>query len=259
MAVPTPVKLVPPLLAQSSLVRSGLVELPYEDFARPSVLPGWDVRMLTAHVLLQLTGLLRILERPTDEIPLPVHEFVRRYRRDVEALDFATIETAADRTPDELISQWDQTVHVLTQRLAQPIAARLDTPRGPTLATDFLTTRIVELIVHADDLNRSLPDRPAITFDRKAMGVAVRSLAGMLETAYPGRSVEVRVPPFAAVQAIQGPRHTRGTPPNVVETDGLTFVRLATGRLAWADAVSGALVRASGNRADLSDQLPLLS
>lgn len=250
---------MPPLLAQSALLRAGLVELPYEDFARPSVLPGWDVRLLTAHLLLQLTGLLRFVDRPTDEVPLPVHEFVRGYRRDVEALDFATAQTAADHTPDELISSWDQTVHALTARLAQPVPARLDTPRGPTTAVDFLTTRIVELIVHTDDLNRSLPDRSPIAHDRKAMGVAVRSVASLLETAYPGRSVEVRVPPFAAVQAIEGPRHTRGTPPNVIETDGLTFLRLATGRLRWADALDQALVRASGNRADLSDQLPLLS
>jgi hypothetical protein len=118
---------------------------------------------------------------------------------------------------------------------------------------------VIEIVVHADDLNRSLPDREPIPLDRTALGIVVRALAGVLEARYPGRSVEVRVPPFAAVQAIEGPRHTRGTPPNVIETDPLTFVRLATGRLAWADAVTGALVRASGNRADLSEQLPLLS
>ena len=87
----------------------------------------------------------------------------------------------------------------------------------------------------------------------------MRALTGMLSAKYPGRSVEVRVPPFAAAQAIEGPRHTRGTPPNVVETDGLTFVRLATGRLGWTDAVADGQVRASGNRADLSEQLPLMS
>ncbi|HEX2904096.1 MAG TPA: sterol carrier family protein [Jatrophihabitans sp.] len=259
MAVPTPAKLAPQLLAQAALLRAALAELPYEEFGRPSVLPGWDVRLLAAHILLQLTGLARLVDRASDESPLPAHEFVRSYRRDVEALDFATLETAADRTPDELITQWDQTVHALTTRLAQPVPARLNTPRGPITAVDLLTTRILELIVHTDDVNRSLPDRPAVQFDRKALSVAVRTVAGMLETAYPGRSVEVRIPPFAAVQAIAGPRHTRGTPPNVVETDALTFLRLATGRLAWPEAVSGALVRASGNRADLSAQLPLLS
>jgi hypothetical protein len=75
----------------------------------------------------------------------------------------------------------------------------------------------------------------------------------------PGRSVEIRVPPFAAVQAIEGPRHTRGTPPNEIETDPLTWLRLATGRQQFADAVAAGLVRASGARADLTAHLPLLS
>jgi hypothetical protein len=94
---------------------------------------------------------------------------------------------------------------------------------------------------------------------RPALAAAVRGVAGLLPARYPGRSVEVRVPPFTAVQCIEGPRHTRGTPPNVVETDPLTFLRLATGRLAWAEAVANGSVRASGNRADLSEQLPLLN
>lgn len=74
----------------------------------------------------------------------------------------------------------------------------------------------------------------------------------------PGRTVEVRVPPFAAVQCVEGPRHTRGTPPNVVETDPRTWLELATGTLTWPDALATARVTASGNRADLSPHLPLL-
>jgi hypothetical protein len=68
----------------------------------------------------------------------------------------------------------------------------------------------------------------------------------------------VRIPPYAVVQCVEGPRHTRGTPPNVVETDPLTWVRLATGRLEWATALDEAKVSASGERADLSALLPLL-
>ncbi len=84
-----------------------------------------------------------------------------------------------------------------------------------------------------------------------------RALLDQLADVAPGRSVEVRVPPYAAVQCVAGPRHTRGTPGGVVETDPLTWVRLATGRLAWADAVVAGLVRASGERADLAPYLPL--
>jgi hypothetical protein len=69
--------------------------------------------------------------------------------------------------------------------------------------------------------------------------------------------VEVRVPPFGAVQCIEGPRHTRGTPPNVVETDPVTWVRLAVGLLSWEQAVAGRLVRVSGVRADLAGYLPV--
>jgi uncharacterized SCP-like protein len=92
---------------------------------------------------------------------------------------------------------------------------------------------------------------------RPVLGVAVKTSARWLAQQVPGRSVELRVPPFVAVQCVPGPRHTRGTPPNVVETDAATWLRLATGTLAWADAVADGKVSASGNRADLSALLPL--
>ncbi len=88
---------------------------------------------------------------------------------------------------------------------------------------------------------------------------AVRALLSRLGKAAPGRSVEVRVPPYGAIQCVAGPRHTRGTPPNVVETDPLTWIALATGRLAWSAAVADGRVRASGVRADLTGWLPLLA
>ncbi|AXB46492.1 sterol carrier family protein [Amycolatopsis albispora] len=95
------------------------------------------------------------------------------------------------------------------------------------------------------------PARPELA---KAVRLSLRTLAADA----PGRSVEVRVPPFAAVQCVAGPRHTRGTPPNVVETDPRTWLELATGRLDWAAAVDGGRVSASGSRADLARWLPIL-
>jgi hypothetical protein len=92
---------------------------------------------------------------------------------------------------------------------------------------------------------------------RPALRAAVRYTLGLLAERVPGKSVEVRVPPVAAVQCVPGPRHTRGTPPNVIETDPGTWLDLATGRLTWAAAVAGGRVYASGQRADLSDYLPL--
>jgi hypothetical protein len=93
--------------------------------------------------------------------------------------------------------------------------------------------------------------------DRDTTATAVRYLLQVLAETAEGNTVEVRVPPFGAVQAIQGPRHTRGTPPNVVEMDADTWVALATGSLLWADAVAAGRVSASGQRADLSLHLPV--
>jgi hypothetical protein len=92
---------------------------------------------------------------------------------------------------------------------------------------------------------------------RAVLGAAVKTSARWLAQQVPGRSVELRVPPFVAVQCVPGPRHTRGTPPNVVETDPATWLRLATGALTWEDALGEGKVSASGNRADLSGHLPL--
>ncbi|MEU1687106.1 sterol carrier family protein [Micromonospora sp. NPDC005707] len=95
------------------------------------------------------------------------------------------------------------------------------------------------------------------TPDRPVYREAVRTLLATLAERAPGRSVEVRVPPYGAVQCVAGPRHTRGTPPNVVEMDPATWLELATGRLGWAEAVTEGRVRVSGIRADLSEHLPL--
>ena len=92
---------------------------------------------------------------------------------------------------------------------------------------------------------------------RAVVGAAVKTTARWLAQQVPGRSVELRVPPHVAVQCVEGPRHTRGTPPNVIETDAATWLRLATGQLDWDTAVAEGTVVASGNRADLSPNLPL--
>ena len=94
--------------------------------------------------------------------------------------------------------------------------------------------------------------------DRAALRTACRALAHELAARVPGRTVELRVPPYAAVQCVPGPRHTRGTPPNVVEVQPLAWVRLALGELAWADAARDGRLSASGERSDLSEHLPLL-
>jgi Bacterial SCP ortholog len=94
--------------------------------------------------------------------------------------------------------------------------------------------------------------------DRDALATAVRLTARTLATVAPGASVEVRVPPFAAVQCIAGPRHTRGTPPNVVEADPRTWLLLATGLVRLEEAARTGAVTLSGSRAgEIGHWLPL--
>lgn len=100
-------------------------------------------------------------------------------------------------------------------------------------------------------------DRTGVATPKDVLALATRLLTQRLAAARPGRTVEVRIPPYAAVQVGhgQGPTHTRGTPPSVVETDAMTFLRLATGDLRWTEAVATS-VRISGVHADLSDVFP---
>jgi hypothetical protein len=93
---------------------------------------------------------------------------------------------------------------------------------------------------------------------REDLAAAVRFTLEELSVVAPGRSVEVRVPPFGAVQCVAGTTHTRGTPPNVVETDAQTWLAVATGRLSWNGAWDAGTLRVSGHRADLTAYLPLV-
>ena len=109
-------------------------------------------------------------------------------------------------------------------------------------------------------VRRAAPQDVVQALERRAptdLRLLTRHFLAVLVEQAPGRSVEVRVPPYAAVQAVPGVRHTRGTPPAVVETDPATWLDLATGVVSWADAVQQGRVSASGERADLAPYLPL--
>lgn len=164
--------------------------------------------------------------------------------------DLAAFQDQASALADWLADVHDRTaLHVLdTEELLGERPDRAAVERA-----------IVALVVHCDDLSRSMPDREPVPLLRPALAMATRTLARLLAAQVPGRSVELRVPPFVAVQAIPGPRHTRGTPPNTVETDPLTWIRLASGRVSFVDAMAAGSIRASGTRSDLSGYLPLLS
>lgn len=192
------------------------------------------------------------LRRPASVAPIALH----RYRRDGRA----------DRPVAAGGCELSAAIEKLAEDLAGPLP-RAVTANGDVVAVgDLAALALVDLVGCADELAQLVPGLEPAPVTRGGLAASVRTLAAILAGRHPGRSVEVRVPPYAAVQCSTaagaegdvGPTHTRGTPPNVVETDPRTFLRLGTGRMSWADATGEALVRASGLRADLSSVLPLL-
>lgn len=120
--------------------------------------------------------------------------------------------------------------------------------------------RVPRKMVPADatEVGAALRAHRAGEADRAQLRLLVKHFMALLQERAPGHSVEVRVPPHAAVQVIPGVRHTRGTPPAVVELDADTWLALATGATGWAEALEAGRVHASGERADLAPYLPLV-
>lgn len=243
-------------LDQSAALRAYLRDLTDAQAAHASAVPGWDLRTLVGHLVLVHEGLLAGVQRPSAATPMAAHQYVAQYRRSAAELHDKTVAATGNEPVSALVQRMDAAAGALVSLLAGNLPTVIQAGRGPVRTGDFVTSRVIELVVHADDLARSMPDPAPLV--RPALALTVRTLAEFLVARAPGRTVEVRVPPFVAVQAIAGPRHTRGTPPNVVETDPTTWIRLATGRMLWAAAVDDGSVRASGQRGDLSDYLPLM-
>ncbi|UED84974.1 sterol carrier family protein [Streptomyces profundus] len=247
------------LLAQVEFVRLAAHELPEANLTRPTGLAGWDVGLLLAHIAQQIDALPRLLARPAPEASGPATD-LDRWTVTVgdlaEASDADTREAAA-RQPDHRAAI-DSAAEELDAVVETGVRDDLLIPHsfGAMRALDFSVTRVVELVVHSDDLARA---GVAVRLDRQALAITVRVLADALAAKAPGASTELRVPPFVAVQCVAGPRHTRGTPPNVVEGDPITWLRLATGRIGWSEAMAGGRLRASGGRAEaLAAELPVL-
>ncbi|MFE9771032.1 sterol carrier family protein [Streptomyces sp. NPDC005931] len=256
-----PAKIRAAVLAQFGHVHSAVRTLTPEQLALPTRLGDWTVRDLAAHVTLAVDAVSRTLDRPEPagaELVLLDWPFATADR--AAGIDDDTRELAATHPgPDDLDALFAGTGQRLAERLPGAPGTRvLATRTGAMTLADYLVTRTVELVVHTDDLNAAVPGL-TVPCDRQALAACTRLLADALAVKAPGGSTEVRVPPYAVVQCVEGPRHTRGTPPNVVETDPLTWIRLATGRLAWRDAVADARVSASGERADLGAHLPLMA
>ncbi|MET7702373.1 sterol carrier family protein [Streptomyces sp. NPDC005485] len=252
-----PAKIRTAVLAQFAHVRAGVSALDEEQLALATDLGDWTVRELAAHLTMAVATVSRNLDREEPaKAELGLLDWASGTAARAAAIDDGT-RALAEANPD-LDALYAQVEERITEDLAAAPADRLlATSAGALSLGDYLVTRTVELVVHTDDLNRAVPGLD-IPHDRQALAACTRLLADTLAARAPGASTEVRIPPYAVVQCVEGPRHTRGTPPNVVETDPLTWIRLATGRLAWKTALDEAKVSASGERADLGGLLPLM-
>ena len=232
--------------------------VPDEDFARPTRLGGWNVAELVAHLGGNADHLLRLLAAPVPRAAdIDALGYFSADPGNSAAVDRLTRERAAGRTPPELRALLRDHVDAASSALLNLAPDRLlPAYAGAITVADYLQSRCVEGCVHLLDLAAATGVPPAS--EARAESVAVRLLLAVLVERAPGRSVEVRVPPYGAVQAVEGPRHTRGTPPNTVEMAAPVWLELAAGRLAWPAAVAAGQVSASGTRADLSPLLPLI-
>ncbi|MEU3710574.1 maleylpyruvate isomerase family mycothiol-dependent enzyme [Streptomyces catenulae] len=244
------------VLAQLDHVRAAVRALTPEQFALPTRLGEWTVRELVAHLSMATGSVARGLELPPPaRAEATPAQWPHASATFAASVDDRTRALAAAHDPVELL---ERTAEEFARVVEEDPAERVVAVRPAAMRlVDVLATRCVELVVHTDDLAAALGTE--IPYDRQALATATRLLADALAAAAPGGSVEVRVPPFAVVQCVEGPRHTRGTPPNVVETDPLTWIRLATGRTSWSEARDAAKVTASGERADIGGYLPILS
>jgi uncharacterized protein (TIGR03083 family) len=249
------------VIAQADLVAAWLSGLPPSAWRTPSALPGWTISELAQHLAMALRATHTVLADPSPDKPIGVDRYVSGYTAAAPELLARELSGTAGRDPADVLAglyaEREAAAAAVADPPATPAARAVAGPRGPLSPADWLVTRAIEMVVHADDLSRSLPDRPPVELDRTGLRLVTQACADLMAARAPGRSLELRVPPYAAVQCVEGPRHTRGTPPNVVETDPLTWIRLAAGRLDWREAVSSGAVRASGERADLTRWLPL--
>ncbi|MEU9856455.1 sterol carrier family protein [Streptomyces sp. NPDC047974] len=240
--------------AQFGHVRDAVLALPPDALDGPTRLGTWTVRELAAHLTMALDAVVRGLAAPEPagrglallDWPLATATGAAGIDEDVRALDAADLPGLYARVAEDFAGA-----------LAGADGERLLPTRfGAMTLDDYLVTRTVELVVHTDDLAAATGTE--IPYDRQALAACTRLLADALAAKAPGGAVEVRIPPYAVVQCVEGPRHTRGTPPNVVETDPLTWIRLATGRTDWAAERDAARIAASGERADLAGLLPVM-
>lgn len=221
-----------------------LAALPDLDPTADSRVAGWTVREVEAHLTVTTASLTRLLGE------------------DAPTGGAVGVERWAAATPG-LAELADDLAHATEPGLAAAVAGAREALQGAApdrlvlqrtgthTLLDALRFRLVEGVVHGLDIG--------VEPDPVAKRYVVKALVEVLAERAPGHAVELRIPPYTAVQVVEGPRHTRGTPPNTVEVDPVAWLDLATGRTTWAEAVRTGRARVRGERADLSPWLPLLT
>jgi uncharacterized protein (TIGR03083 family) len=206
---------------------------------------GWTLEDLETHVAITARGLARMAARDVEGPP--DGGGVNRWAEQLPALA-GELDAMAKAERLALAPQ----VPLVEAALAGAAEDKVVEQRtGRHTLKDAAVFRLVEAVVHG--LDAGIAPHPG------ALKIVVRELARALADRHPGKSVEVRIPPYAAVQCLEGPRHTRGTPPNVVEADPVAWVRVCAGRESWADLIRTGCITASGERSDLTSVFPLLS
>jgi hypothetical protein len=228
------------LAAQLEVFTAGIDQL---DPAGSTACEGWTVADLDNPRAGNLKGLAAVEERRVDR---PATEGVAEWAANLEA--FAS--TADEIARSGRLRTKDFVAPALQALVDHPAETVVHQATGDHSLRDAAVFRVVEAVVHGLDVG--------IEPERSALKLVVKELTSVLARRHPGKSVEVRVPPYTAVQCLEGPRHTRGTPPNVVEADPVAWVLVCCGRASWQELVRTGRIRASGERADLSDLLPLV-
>ncbi|MGH8775440.1 MAG: maleylpyruvate isomerase N-terminal domain-containing protein, partial [Jiangellaceae bacterium] len=188
------------------ILRDWLAVLPPDVWALPSVLPGWTVSDLGAHLSMVANSATRVRPAPRGTAPRSFAQYVGRYAEIADDIAEETRQVAggAQRTPADVLAAMDERYEAARTALGElgPGDPVVVAPRGPVRLGDYLSTRVVEVAVHGDDLARSIPGIEAPTMPQAVDRLAVRALLDALAERAPGRSVEVRVPPYAAVPCV---------------------------------------------------------
>lgn len=211
---------------QSTALSAWASDLGADEWAAASSLPNWTIRDLVSHVVIVHESLVRTLATGSNDEPIPLASYVSTYSAHADELERLAQGRAETTTPRSLLDRLEELRGLLPDAVGAS-APVLASARGPVAREDFLRTRVLEATVHADDLGRSLPERPGPALVPDAVAITVGVLLEALAGQRPGTEQEVVVPGVRGV-AVAGAAGR-------FELEALAALRLFTGRLAPAD------------------------